>query len=218
MATTSKNTLSIESRTATGTTAAHALRHLGKVPGILFGHGSDPLPISVDARSLDDLIVAGGRTRLLSLLIDGATSETALLRDLQRDPVTRRVIHADLQRVSATESIYASLRIVTVGLAEGVKNSGGVLDVITHEVEVQGPANALPEKIEIDVTELGIHDHITAGQIPLPPAFKMVTPADTVIVTVEPSRTAGEVEAAAPAPVAAAEVPTVAETTKGAES
>jgi large subunit ribosomal protein L25 len=218
MATTSKNTLSIESRSATGTTAAHALRHLGKVPGILFGHGSDPLPISVDARSLDDLIVAGGRTRLLSLLIDGTTSETALLRDLQRDPVTRRVIHADLQRVSATESIYASLRIVTVGLAEGVKNSGGVLDVITHEVEVQGPANALPEKIEIDVTELGIHDHITAGQIPLPPAFKMVTPADTVIVTVEPSRTAGEVEAAAPAPVAAAEVPTVAETTKGSES
>jgi large subunit ribosomal protein L25 len=217
MASTSKNTLSVESRSATGTTAAHALRHLGKVPGILFGHGSDPLPISVDARSLDDLILAGGRTRLLSLLIDGSTSETALLRDLQRDPVSRRVIHADLQRVSATESIYASLRIVTVGLAEGVKNSGGVLDVITHEVEVQGPANALPEKIEIDVTALGIHDHITAGEIPLPPSFKMVTPADTVIVTVEPSRTAGEVEAAAPAPVAAAEVPTVAET-KGAES
>jgi large subunit ribosomal protein L25 len=217
MASTSKNTLSIESRSATGTTAAHALRRLGKVPGILFGHGTDPLPISVDARSLDDLIVAGGRTRLLSLLIDGSLNETALLRDLQRDPVSRRVIHADLQRVSATESIYASLRIVTVGLAEGVKNSGGVLDVITHEVEVQGPANALPEKIEIDVTALGIHDHITAGEIPLPPSFKMVTPADTVIVTVESSRTAGDVEAAAPAP-AAGEVPTVAETTKGAES
>jgi large subunit ribosomal protein L25 len=216
MATSTNNTLSLESRPATGTTAAHALRRLGRVPGILFGHGSDPLPISVDARSLDDLITAGGRTRLLSIVIDGATNETALLRDLQRDPVTRRVIHADLQRVSATESIFASLRIVTVGIAEGVKNSGGVLDIITHEVEVQGPANALPEKIELDVTELGIHDHITAGQIPLPPSFKMITPLDTVVVTIEASRTAGDVEAAAPpTPV---EVPTVAETTKGTES
>ncbi|HEY0798540.1 MAG TPA: 50S ribosomal protein L25, partial [Candidatus Baltobacteraceae bacterium] len=167
MATTSKDTLAIESRSATGTTAAHALRRLGKIPGILFGHGSDPLPVSLDSRSLDDLLIAGGKSRLLSIVIDGKINDTALLRDLQRDPVSHRVIHADLQRVSATESIYATLRVITVGVPDGVKNSGGVLDVITHELEVQGPANALPERIELDVTGLGIHGHITAAQIPL---------------------------------------------------
>jgi len=211
---TSKDTLAIESRTATGTAAAHALRRKGKVPGILFGHGGTPLPIALDARSLNDLLhIAGAKSHLLSITIDGKTKDTALLREIQHDPVSHRVLHADLQRVSATESITATLPVVTVGVPEGVKHSGAVLDVILHELDVQGPANAIPEKLEIDVTALRVHDHITAGAVKLPAKFKMLTPADAIVITVEPSRTAEAATASAPAPTPA-EVPTVAETTK----
>ena len=122
------------------------------------------------------------------------------MREIQRHPVSRRVIHADLQRVSADETIDARLPIVTVGIAEGVRNSGAVMDVITHELEVWGPANQIPEHLEVDVTELGIHDHVTAGEIALPPGFELVTAPETVVVAIEPSRTAREFEeAAAPA-------------------
>lgn len=208
-----KDALVVETRAKTGTTASHALRRSGKIPAILFGHGANPLPIAFLTRSLEDLLHAGAKSHLLAITIDGKTKDTAILRDLQRDPVTHRVTHADLQRVSATESIHAVLRVVIVGIPQGVRDSGGVLDVILHEVEVQGPANELPEKIEIDVASLGVNDHVTAAQVKLPPNFKMLTPPETVIVVVEASRTAGEVEAATPAP-APVEVPVIAAETK----
>lgn len=151
---------------------------------------------------------------MLSITIDGSARDTALLREVQRDPVTHHIVHADFQRVSASEAIHATLRVVAVGVPEGVKLSGGVLDVVLHELEVQGPADALPERLEIDVSALGIHGHVTAAQVKLPAGFKMLTSPETVVITVEPSRTAGELEAAALSATPPVEVPTVAETTK----
>jgi large subunit ribosomal protein L25 len=209
MSTSNIDVLALESRTKTGSSPARALRRNGKVPGILFGHGTPGLPIAVDARALDTILHTSGKSHLLTISIDGTTKDTALLRDLQRDPVTHRVTHADLQRVSATESIHATLRIATIGTAYGVLH-GGVLDIILYDIEVQGPANALPEKIEIDVTSLGVHDHIAAADVKLPTGFKMLTPPETIIITIEASRTAAEVEIAAPA--VSTPVPTVAET------
>ncbi|HMD03484.1 MAG TPA: 50S ribosomal protein L25 [Candidatus Baltobacteraceae bacterium] len=217
---TRNDSLAIETRSKTGTTAANALRRAGKIPGVIFGHGAEPTPIAVDAREFDALLHAGGKNHLLNVTIDGKTKDTALVRDVQRHPISRRVLHADLQRVSATEEIWASLPLVPVGVPEGVKNSGGVMDVISHTIDVSGPANALPEKIEIDVSALGLHDHITAGEVPLPPKLKLDMDPATVLIAVEPSRTEREAEAAATAaPIpAVAEVPTVAETTAEAES
>jgi large subunit ribosomal protein L25 len=106
-------------------------------------------------------------------------------------------VHADLQRVSADETIDTRLPIVTIGVAEGVRNSGAVMDVITHELEVEGPASRIPENLEVDVTELGIHEHLTAADVPLPAGFKLLTPPETLVVAIEPSRTARELEEAA---------------------
>lgn len=203
--------LPVETRTQIGTTHARALRRSGKIPGILYGHGADPLSISVDGRAFEELLHGGGRRALLTIRIDGKTSDTALLRSVQRDPVSRRVLHADLQRVGRSESISTLVPIVTVGAALGVRDFGGVLDVVMHELAIVGPADRIPEQLEIDVTNLGLHDHVTAADVALPNGFVLETPADTVVVSVEPSRTAVEVEEAAPAP-AASEIPTVAET------
>lgn len=186
--------LTIERRERGGSTTARKLRHDGKVPVVLYGHGSTPELLAVPQRAFTDLITHGGRTSLLELKLDGKKFDTALVRELQHDPVTHRIIHADLQRVSATESVRAPLPLITAGTAKGVKDFGGVMDVLVHEVEVEGPANRLPDNAEIDVTPLGLHEHITAGEIPLPKGFKLLTAPDTIVVSIEPSKVARALE------------------------
>lgn len=201
-------TLVMQPRAKIGTTGARADRASGHVPGVLYGHGSAPLPVSVEARALEDLLHGGHSKGLIEATLDGR-GDTVLLREVQRDPVSRRVIHADFQRVSRSEKIHTTLRVVTVGVAPGVKDFGGVLDVVTHELEILGPADQVPEQLEVDVTKLGIHAHISAAEVPLPPGFTMVTPGNQIVVSVESSRTEAEATAA-PTPETA--VPTVAET------
>ena len=214
---TTNHSLAVTTRAKTGTTASHAIRHGGKVPGVIFGHGSSPVAIELDARALDELLHAGGKTALLNVSLDGGKTDTAMIRDVQRDPISRRVIHADFQRVGATEEISTSLPLVTVGIADGVKNNGGVMDVVLHAVTVLGPANALPEQIEHDVTALAVGDHVTAGDLKLPPKLKLDMDAHTILISVEASKTEAEAAEAAPA-VPDADVPTVDETTAAAES
>lgn len=187
--------LSVERREAGGTGKARALRHAGKVPGVVYGHGTSD-SIAVERRALDDLLHHGGRAVMVELQIDGKRFDTALVREVQIDPVSRKAIHVDLQRVTANEKVHAKLPVVTTGTPEGVRNFGGVMDVIVHEVEVEGPANKLPDRLEVDVTQLGIHQHVTGGDIQLPAGFKLLTPADTVVVTVEASKTARALEEA----------------------
>jgi large subunit ribosomal protein L25 len=207
-------TLAVEPRTKLGTTGAHALRAAGKVPAVLYGHGVVPEHIAIDSRSFDELLARAGRNAILTLSDGNRKHQTALVREIQRHPVSRRVVHADLQRVSADETIDARLAIVTVGVAEGVRNAGAVMDVLTHELEVAGPANRIPEHLEVDVTLLGIHEHITAGQITLPEGFRLLTAPEAIVVAIEPSRTARELEeAAAPEAAAEPEVIGAAETT-----
>jgi large subunit ribosomal protein L25 len=88
---------------------------------------------------------------------------------------------------------------------------------VTHELAIVGPADRIPERLEVDVTNLGLRDHVTAADVVLPRDFTLETPPDTIVVSVEPSRTAVEAEEAAPA-AAASEVPTVAETESEAQS
>jgi large subunit ribosomal protein L25 len=214
MATKGNNTsLAVDSRPQIGTTSANALRKAGKVPAVLFGHGVDPMPVSLDAKAFDDLLHAGGKNRLLHITIDGSKKDTALVREVQRDPITRRVLHADLQRVSESETVSASLPIVTVGVADGVRNMGCVMDVVVHTLEVEGPANEIPPNIEIDVTELGMHDHLSAGDVKLPPKFKLRVDPTTILISIEPSKTEQQMAEAAVAVAEPVEVPTVAETT-----
>jgi large subunit ribosomal protein L25 len=199
----------IHQRAEIGTTGAKKARREGRIPGALYGHGGSEA-ISVDAKTLNDLLTSGGQSHIVDATIDGK-KESVLLREVQRDPISHRPIAADFQRVSLTEAIYASVAIVTVGVAPGVKEGGGVMDMVTHALEVKGPAGSLPEHFEIDISGLNVNDHITAGDVKLPAGFSLVTPAETVVVAVEGSRTASDDAAiTAAAPVAAPAEPAAA--------
>ena len=193
--------LAAERRTRTGTTNAQALRSAGKVPAVLYGHGQETEHIAIDARAFDDLLHKGGRSGIITLTLDGKKGDTALVREIARHQVTLKVLHVDLQRVSATEAVHSRVPVVTIGTALGVKDFAGVMDVVLHDVEIEGPANQIPDHIEVDVTELGLHEHATAGDVKLPKGFKMLTPADTILVSIETSKTARHLEEAEAAPV-----------------
>ncbi len=189
--------LPIEHREKLGTTGSNALRRNGKIPAIVYGHGTAADNVAFDAHAFQELLHHAGRNAIITLTDGGRKKQTAMVRELQTDPISRRIVHVDLLRVSANEAIVARLPIVTVGVAEGVRTMGAVMDVIAHEIEIEGPANKIPENLEVDVTALGVHDHVTAGNVPLPAGFKLITPADMVIVTIEASRTAQDLEQAA---------------------
>ena len=197
--------LTIQRREKLGTTGAQGLRAKGKIPAVLYGHGIAAEHLALDAHAFEEVLHHGGRNSIITLNDGGKKGETALVRDVQVHPVSHRVLHADLLRVSADEAVSASIGIVTVGVPKGVKDFGGVMDVLVHELEIEGPASRIPDHLEIDVTELGIHEHATAGDIKLPDGFTLLIPADTVVVAIEQSRTERELEEAAAGPTEAVE-------------
>src|SRR4030081_3843971 len=124
------STPTLQPRTRIGTTAANALRRAGKIPGVVYGHGQ-ATPISVDAKQLADLILSGNKARIVDATI-GAQHDSVLLRRIEADPLTRKPLSVDFQRVTKDEAISSSVTVVTVGTPAGVRDQGGVMDVITH--------------------------------------------------------------------------------------
>ncbi len=203
------SSITLEPRTAVGTTASNGLRRSGKIPGVVYGHGS-ATPISVDAKQLAELIHSGNKSKIVDATI-GGKHDSVLLRRIEADPLTRKPLSVDFQRVRRDEAITSNVTVVTVGTPVGVRDQGGVMDVITHTLEIKGPADSIPDNITIDVSELGVHEHVSAGDVKLPAGFTLITPPDTIVISVEITRALASEEAPAEtteaAPAAAAETP-----------
>ena len=178
--------LNLERRDRAGTTTANQLRRRGKIPGVVYGHG-EATPIAIDAKELQELLLSGNRAHVVPASI-GGISDSVLLRRIETDPISREPLSVDFQRVGRDEAIYATVTIATVGNPRGVREQAGVLDIVTHAIEIKGPAASLPDHLEVDVVDLGVHEHVTAAQVPLPPGFTLATPPDTIVISVEPHR------------------------------
>ena len=181
-------TLAAEQRTP-GSTQARILRRSGKVPATLYGHGADPLSITVETKEFHELLRTGAGHHLMTLTIDGKNKDSVLLRSVQRHPLSQVILHADFQRVGSDEAIRASVTLTLKGIAAGVKNNAGVMDVLLHQIEITGPASQLPEHLEFDTTSLEINSVVHASQIPLPAGFTLVTTPESVVLTLEAPRT-----------------------------
>ncbi|HYZ16868.1 MAG TPA: 50S ribosomal protein L25 [Candidatus Acidoferrum sp.] len=182
----SLSSLTLVARDHAGTTTAKALRKAGKVPGVVYGHGTST-PIAIDAKELAELLLSGSRSKVVEATIAGA-KDSVLLRKIESDPISRRPLSVDFQRVSRDEAVFATVTVTTVGNPRGVRERSGILDVVTHTLEIKGPAQSLPDHLEVDVNDLDVHEHLTAGQVPLPKGFTLVTPPETTVVSVETHR------------------------------
>ncbi|MDB5092857.1 MAG: ribosomal protein L25/ral stress protein Ctc, partial [Candidatus Eremiobacteraeota bacterium] len=142
---------------------------------------------SIEAKQLADLILSGEKSKIVEASIGGG-KESVLLRRVEAHPISRKALSVDFQRVAQGEAISASVNMVTVGVPIGVSEGGGVMDVITHSLDIKGPAQSIPDSLTVDVSGLDVHQHVTAGQIALPEGFTLLTPPETVVVSVEITR------------------------------
>lgn len=201
--------LTLEPRPGVGTTSSQRLRKTGKIPGVVYGHGQ-ATPVAVDAKQLADLLLSGNKSKIVDATI-GDKHDSVLLRRVEAHPISRRPLSVDFQRVSRDEAITSNVTIVTTGTAVGVRENGGVMDVISHTLEIKGPAQYIPDNLSVDVSALDVHQHILAGQVTLPKDFTLITPPETVVVSVEITRALASEEA--PAEGAAETPPAEAPTT-----
>lgn len=187
------STLSLEPRSEVGTTSSQRLRRLGKIPGVVYGHGQ-ATPVAVDAKQLADLLHSGGKSKIVDATI-GDRHDSVLLRRVEAHPISRKPLSVDFQRVSRDEAITSNVTVVTAGTPVGVRDNGGVMDVISHTLEIKGPAQDIPDNLTVDVSELDVHQHIVASQVALPKGFTLLTPPDTVVISVEITRALASEEA-----------------------
>jgi len=191
--------LNVNSRSGEGSRAARRLRRSGRVPGVLYGGGSEPVGFDADARELRMALAGSGA--VLDLSVDGAKATPVVLKEAQRDPVRGETTHVDLLRVRLDEKIGAVVPIELSGIddAPGVKQ-GGVLEQITREVNVEALPTAIPESIQHAVGEMEIGETILLSAIAVPEGVTLLDdPEETVVATLSPPRlqaeTAEEIEA-----------------------
>ncbi len=190
-------TLTATQRSATGKGAARRLRSAQQIPAILYGHGREPQPLTVDTRELERLLgqISPGTT-VVELALDGGSART-LIREIQRHPFKPQILHVDFQELVAGESITVDVPVVLVGTPDGVRNSGGVLDQVMRQVTVTvDPAN-IPNHIDVDVTPLGLNGSVHVRDLAVPAGVTIDDDPDSTICVVTPPRV---VEEAAPAP------------------
>ncbi|HEX4438390.1 MAG TPA: 50S ribosomal protein L25 [Solirubrobacteraceae bacterium] len=180
--------LSVNSRSAAGSRAARRMRREGRVLGVLYGGGEDPVGFDADARDLR--LALAGSGAVLDLSIDGQKATPVVLKEAQRDPVKGHTVHIDLLRVRLDEAITAvvPLELLSVDDSPGVKE-GGVLEQITREVNVEALPTAIPESISHDVGEMQIGDTLLLGAIVIPEGVTLLDDLEeTVIATLSPPK------------------------------
>src|ERR671918_1612644 len=160
--------LQAATRPQTGKGAARTLRRQGKVPGVIYGHNRAPEPLVIDTASLSKMLLGiSARTTVLDVVVDGRPAVKALIREIQRDSVRPAdILHLDLYEVQADEKVTLSVPIHLIGIPDGVRNFGGVLDHVLRELEIEVLPADIPEHVELDVTALTIGHSIFVRDIP----------------------------------------------------
>jgi len=176
--------LSAESRSEKGKGVARKLRAAGRVPGVVYGHAREAQSLSLVARDLEKLLstVATGST-VIELSLGGAITKT-LIREVQRHPFKKQILHVDFQELVAGEKVIVDLPLVYVGVPEGVRLSGALLEQILHSIEVRvDPAN-IPNHIDVDVTHLAMGHSLHIRDIKLPEGLEVLSDEDATICAV----------------------------------
>jgi large subunit ribosomal protein L25 len=174
-------------RSERGKNASRRQRAQGLVPVTLYGGGKESVSTTIVKREFAALLRAHGRNVIFTLNVDGASTPVKIA-EMQLDPVKGTLIHMDLMRISLTEKSKFEVTVRTVGEADGVKNLSGILEVVTHSIEVRCLPRDVPSVIEVDVTPLGIGDNFRIADLELGGQIEVLDDPETVIATVVPPR------------------------------
>jgi large subunit ribosomal protein L25 len=211
-------TLEVVKREGRGKNEARRLRVAGRIPAVVYGarrgtKARQGIPVAVDPKAVLRILHSdSGANTLITLTLDGSESRV-MVKEYQLDPTTHKLLHADFYELAMDRAITVTVPIAVKGESKGVKQQGGLLDFVTRELEVECLPTDIPEHIDVDVTELMLHQAIRLRDLPENPKWKPMNDPDTMIVHIVMPK-AEEVEAApaegeAAAPAAAAAEPEV---------
>ena len=201
-------TVVAEPRATRGKNEARRLRQSGRIPAVLYGAYQPAVAVSVNPKEIERILHSQtGHNTIFNVRLDGDVTP-AMIVDWQYHPLHDNLLHVDLKRIDLNQRLRVSIPVLTEGEAKGVKQQGGLLEIVTREIVVECLPDEIPEHFTVNVTELMIGQSIRAGEVGLTGSMKLMSPPDSVIAHVialraeaaeAPAAEAAPVEAAAPA-------------------
>jgi len=174
-----------EARSDRGKNAARRLRTKGLIPAVVYGGKGDAMAVSVDPKALMKVLRSEtGRNTILKLELGKEGSASAILKQWQVDPVKESFLHADFYRIAMDVALRVKVPVAVKGEARGVKTDGGILELIMRAIEVECLPGDIPERIEVEVTDLGINDALRISDVLVSPKIKIMDDSDQVVVHV----------------------------------
>ena len=193
-------TLSANTRAETGKGAARKLRQAGSIPAVIYGHNREPQSLVLNSRETEKLVKSiPVSSTAIELTIDGATVRT-LIREIQRHPFKRTILHIDFQELVAGETVTVKCPIVYVGTPEGVRLEGGILDQIMHELQIQVDPSNIPNHIDVDITSLKVGKSLHVSDLTVPAGIKIVDEATSTVCIVQQPKQAADTPASTAEP------------------
>lgn len=176
--------------------AARRVRAAGKIPAVLYGSGHDPVAVEVDPKQISRILYSeAGHNTIFDVEVIGQAKAKAMIVDWQIEPIKDQLIHIDLKRIAMDKTLKVSVRVKLLGVPVGVKTSGGILDQVLREVEVECLPADIPSHIDVDVTNLELFGVLRVSDLPHSGSLKFLDAEDATVAHVVSIR-----EEAAPTP------------------
>lgn len=194
-----------EKRDVFGKNACRRIRKSGRIPAVLYGEGKQGLSLTLDRKDIIAILKSeSGENTIFKVSFDSKTVD-AMIKEIQVDPVTDQLLHADLIRISMEKALRVSVPLLLQGEPVGVKAEGGFVDFMTRELDIECLPKDIPENIKIDISGLHLHQSLKVGDIVPPPGVRIINDPSTVVVLIsvphkeEAAKPAEEVVAVEPA-------------------
>jgi large subunit ribosomal protein L25 len=157
----------------------------GKIPAVLYGSGHDPVAVEVDPKQISRILYSEtGPNTILDVEVAGQPATKAMIVDFQREPIKDMLIHIDMKRIALDKVLHVRVRVKLLGVPIGVKTEGGVLDQVLREVEIECLPADIPGHIDVDVSELGMHQVLRVSGLPHSEKIKYLTAEDATVAHV----------------------------------
>lgn len=189
--------LSAQKREGTGKGVARKLRAAGQVPAVLYGQDTDPVSLSLNAREAERVFSSVSvENTIIDLSIEGGETVQTLVREIQAHPFRHELVHVDFLLLKRGVAVELDIPVHLVGTARGVRNDGGVLDHVLHDIKVRCIPSLIPDAAELDVTGLEVGDSFHVSDIRLPEGVQILTEGEVLVCSVQPPRLSEEGEVA----------------------
>jgi large subunit ribosomal protein L25 len=203
-------TVTAEVRESRGKNEARRLRVAGNIPAVLYGTGSEPVAVTVSPKQVGKILnSASGSNTIFNLQVAGGEDSPVKVVDWQNHPVKGTLMHIDLMRIDLTRKLTVKVPVHTTGEAKGVKQQGGLFELVAREIVVECLPDDIPEHYTVDVTELLIGQSIRAKNVPLADGIKLISNPELVLAHVVVTRGAAETTETAAVAVPGAPEPEV---------